>query len=42
MGPEGSRFFEDGGELKGNMGRENGTGPGGAGNLDICGKHNTK
>ncbi len=34
--------FADGGDLKGNMGREPGTGAGGAGRLDICGKHNTK
>ena len=34
--------FADGGDLKGNMGRETGTGAGGAGQLDICGKHNTK
>lgn len=34
--------FADGGDLKGNMGREPETGAGGAGQLDICGKHNTK
>ena len=42
IGEGGIWVFADGGDLKGNMGREPGTGAGGAGRLDICGKHNTK